>query len=112
MAAINAPTNKASDRQSAISPVTNIGGWFRNSANIGCSPQTRWLCGQKRGRRRLCSATWALATSHWLQAAREEDVIGQIVATIAHCARYESLTPFKLITGELLIGSLAAAVSS
>jgi hypothetical protein len=46
------------------------------------------------------------------QAAREEDVIGQIVATIAHCARYESRTLFKLITGELLIGSLAAAVSS
>jgi hypothetical protein len=34
MAAINAPTNKASDRQSAISPATNIGGWFKNSANI------------------------------------------------------------------------------
>ena len=43
---------------------------------------------------------------------RGKDVIGQIVATIRALRAHESLTLFKLITGELLIGSLAAAVSS
>ncbi len=41
IAAIRAPTNKTSEKPSAISPATNIGEWFRNSASTGSSPQ-RW----------------------------------------------------------------------
>jgi hypothetical protein len=43
IAAIRVPTSKTSDKPSAISPARNTGGWFKNSANIGSSPQTRCL---------------------------------------------------------------------